>query len=47
MINYNRLGYEFKRDFTNFSVKISRKLKRPQQKFAHQTVYYKVGKQKV
>ncbi|RKI41992.1 hypothetical protein D7V86_08610 [bacterium D16-51] len=39
MINYNRLGYEIKKDFTNFSVKISQKLKRPQQKFVHQMVY--------
>ena len=39
MINYNRLGYEIKRDFTNFMSKISQKLKRPQQKFAHQMVY--------
>ena len=39
MINYNRLGYEIKRDSTNFSIKISRKLKRPQQKFVHQIVY--------
>ena len=39
MINYNRLGYEIKRDFTNFSVKISQKLKRPQQKFVYQMVY--------
>lgn len=27
MINYNRLGYEIKRDFTNFSEKISKGLK--------------------
>ncbi len=39
MINYNRLGYEIKRDSTNFSIKISQKLKRPQQKFVHQIVY--------
>ncbi len=39
MINYDRLGYEIKRDFTNFSVKISQKLKRPQQKFVHQMVH--------
>ncbi len=39
MINYNRLGYEIKRDFTNFSIKISQKLKRPQQKFVHQMIY--------
>ncbi len=24
MINYTRLGYEIKRDFTNFSLKISK-----------------------
>ncbi len=39
MINYNRLGYEIKRDLTNFSVKISQGLKRPQQKFSHQMIY--------
>lgn len=39
MINYNRLGYEIKRDLTNFSTKISRGLKRPQQKFIHQMIY--------
>ncbi len=39
MINYNRLGYEIKRDLTNFSTKISQGLKRPQQKFIHQMVY--------
>jgi len=39
MINYSRLGYEIKRDFTNFSSKISKGLKRPQEKFVHQTVY--------
>ncbi len=39
MINYNRLGYEIKRDLTNFSTKISQGLKRPQQKFAHQMLY--------
>ncbi|MCI9416758.1 MAG: hypothetical protein HFI82_04980 [Eubacterium sp.] len=32
MINYSRLGYEIKRDFTNFSFKISKGLKRPQKK---------------
>ena len=32
MINYSRLGYEIKRDFTNFSLKISKGLKRPQGK---------------
>ena len=39
MINYSRLGYEIKRDFTNFSHKISKGLKRPQEKFVHQMVY--------
>lgn len=39
MINYNRLGYEIKRNLTNFSAKISRGLKRPQQKFIHQMMY--------
>ncbi len=39
MINYSRLGYEIKRDFTNFSLKISNGLKRPQAKFLHQMVY--------
>ena len=39
MINYSRLGYEIKRDFTNFSLKISKGLKRPQGKFVHQMVY--------
>ena len=39
MINYNRLGYEIKRDLTNFSTKISWGLKRPQQKFIHQMMY--------
>ena len=33
MINYNRLGYEIKRDLANFSEKISNGLKRPQSKF--------------
>ncbi len=33
MINYNRLGYEMKRDLSNFSEKISKNLKRPQKKF--------------
>ncbi len=36
---YNRLWYEIKRDLTNFSVKISQWLKRPQQKFIHQMIY--------
>ena len=39
MINYSRLGYEIKRDFTNFSLKISKGLKRPQAKFVHQMIY--------
>ncbi len=39
MINYSRLGYEVKRDFTNFSARISKGLKRPQEKFVHQMIY--------
>lgn len=39
MINYSRLGYEIKRDFTNFSLNISKGLKRPQEKFIHQMLY--------
>lgn len=39
MIDHNRSGYEIKRDFTNFFVKISQKLKRQQQKSVHQMVY--------
>ena len=39
MINYNRLGYEIKRDLTNFSGKISKGLKRPQKKFLLQMLY--------
>lgn len=39
MINYSRLGYEVKRDLTNFCTKISHGLKRPQQKFIHQMIY--------
>ena len=39
MINYSRLGYEIKRDFTNFSLRISKGLKRPQEKFVHQMIY--------
>lgn len=39
MINYSRLGYEIKRDLTKFSEKISRGLKRPQEKFIHQMIY--------
>ena len=33
------MGYEMKRDFTNFSLKISKGLKRPQEKFVHQMIY--------
>ena len=39
MINYNRLGYEIKRDLTNFCQKISGNLKRPQTKFVQQMIY--------
>ena len=39
MINYSRLGYEIKRNFTNFSARISKGLKRPQEKFVHQMIY--------
>ena len=39
MVNYSRLGYEIKRDFTNFSLKISKGFKRPQEKFVHQMIY--------
>ena len=39
MVNYSRLGYEIKRDFTNFSLKLSNGLKRPQVKFIHQMLY--------
>lgn len=39
MINYSRLGYEIKRDFTNFSLKLLKGLKRPQEKFVHQMIY--------
>ena len=39
MINYNRLGYEIKRDLANFSGKISNGLKRPQSKFLLQMIY--------
>ena len=39
MINYNRLGYEIKRDLSKFSSKISKSLKLPQQKFIHQMLY--------
>ena len=47
MINYSRLGYEIKRDFTNFSLKISDGLKRPQMKFIHQMVYGILSSKKV
>ena len=47
MINYNRLGYEIKRDLTNFSTKISKGLKRPQQKFIHQMTYGIIAGNKV
>jgi hypothetical protein len=39
MINYNRLGYEIKRDLANFSEKISKGLKRPKSKFVAQMLY--------
>lgn len=39
MINYNRLGYEIKRDLANFSSKASKGLKRPQEKFLLQMLY--------
>lgn len=39
MINYNRLGYEIKRDLANFSEKISKGLKRPKSKFVIQMLY--------
>jgi hypothetical protein len=39
MINYNRLGYEIKRDLANFSKKISNGLKRPESKFVTQLLY--------
>lgn len=39
MVNYNRLGYEIKRDLANFSKKISKGLKRPQFKFLFQMIY--------
>ena len=39
MINYNRLGYELKRDLANFSEKIFDKVKRPQKKFGFQMIY--------
>ena len=39
MINYNRLGYEIKRDFVNFSKKICKGLARPKCKFVTQILY--------
>ena len=39
MINYSRLGYEIKRDLSNFSSKISKSSKRPKEKFVQQMVY--------
>ena len=39
MINYNRLGYEIKRDLSNFSKKISKGLKQPKKKFIMQMFY--------
>ncbi len=39
MINYNRLGYEIKRDLTIFSEKISQGLTRPKSKFVMQMIY--------
>ena len=39
MINYNRLGYEIKRDLSNFCKKISKGLPRPKNKFVTQMVY--------
>ena len=39
MINYNRLGYELKRDLSKFSEKISKGLKRPKCKFVLQMIY--------
>lgn len=39
MIHYSRLGYEIKRNLTNFSLKLSQGLKRPRQKFVHQMLY--------
>lgn len=39
MINYNRLGYELKRDLSKFSEKISKGLKRPKSKFVLQMIY--------
>lgn len=39
MINYNRLGYEIKRDILKFSEKISKNLKKPKFKFVTQMIY--------
>lgn len=39
MINYNRFGYELRRDFTNFTKKISGGLTRPKSKFVTQMIY--------
>lgn len=39
MINYNRLGYEIKRDLSNFCEKISKGLKQPKKKFVLQMIY--------
>ena len=39
MINYNRLGYEIKRDLTTFSEKISKGLTPPKSKFITQMIY--------
>ena len=39
MINYNRLGYEIKSDFVNFSEKICKGLTRPRRKFVTQMLY--------
>ena len=39
MINYNRLGYEIKRDLSKFSEKISRGLSRPKSKFVAHMLY--------
>ena len=39
MINYNRLGYEIKRDLSNFCKKISKGLPRPKNKFITQMIY--------
>ena len=47
MINYNRLGYEIKRDLSNFSKKISKGLKRPKKKFITQMLYGIFGGNKV